>query len=555
MEPILSRPRPSYADRNTTYRRAHVRRISQVNLELRDASEKSAFDAARDQVLVWMNRRAGRRLPDDAWQGKSFLLEDVGARPAEAVAVDSPRLWAARFDDADKSVPQRVWTVEVAIAELDERSSLFGARLLCSTLGTEAPFSRSIPGLVRQVISNGQCYLTDLNVQVDPWIVGPEDVARLVDLLTSPRRHVDAIVFSLSEGTSDPNLCAASPSLVAARTLGAAHVVVLTGQASFALSEMVGKEFSVFRQAVRTYRPGFNPDGDDPYAHPLALPHVVAGWVDQHGVSFEAFLTHQALRRSVTGSDVDDRLPPFKEIRAHANRIRRDAERSGASSDSELLKLALDENEELQARIERDAEEYQGVLDSAESERDHAEQEAQKLGAMVAHLQMRIQSLENRIRDRGRTLEPDLPDKLDDLEAWAERYLAGDVTLHNRALRGARRSIYEDPTLVFRSLLLLRDHYVPMRRLVEGASAEAFEQECNALGLTESASISDNRAGEQGETYFVKFGGRNRKLDRHLKKGDKRDERYCFRLYFFWDEATRQVVVGWVPSHLDTRAT
>ena len=129
--------------------------------------------------------------------------------------------------------------------------------------------------------------------------------------------------------------------------------------------------------------------------------------------------------------------------------------------------------------------------------------------------------------------EQDVPGSLDALKDWAETSLAGDVVIHNRALRGANRSEYEDPTLIYRSLLLLRDHYVPMRRSVVDASWKSFEQACSALGLTESGSITDNRAGEQGDTYVVNFRGQNRTLDRHLKKGDARDERYCFRPLLF----------------------
>ena len=50
-------------------------------------------------------------------------------------------------------------------------------------------------------------------------------------------------------------------------------------------------------------------------------------------------------------------------------------------------------------------------------------------------------------------------------------------------------------------------------------------------------------------------GGKRVELDRHLKKGTNREPRYCFRLYFFWDDTTSQVVVGWLPSHLSTRAS
>lgn len=72
-------------------------------------------------------------------------------------------------------------------------------------------------------------------------------------------------------------------------------------------------------------------------------------------------------------------------------------------------------------------------------------------------------------------------------------------------------------------------------------------------GLEESPSFSGARASEQGDEYFVQYNSKKRLLDHHLKRSNARDERYAFRLYFFWDEETRQVIVGWFPSHLPTR--
>ncbi|MDE0006445.1 MAG: hypothetical protein OXQ29_27460 [Rhodospirillaceae bacterium] len=442
------------------------------------------------------------------------------------------------------------------MAEHEEGVSLFGMRLLCSEVGAKIGFPRSIPGLVRNVVSNGQAVLAGLPLSLDPWIVGPADVEQLVDLLSDLRRHVDTVVFSLPDGSSNPEHAIVSPQLVAVRAIGTVQVVVLTGDASFELSDRVGREFSVFRQAVRTYRPGFDPDKDDPYVHPLALPQVVAEWKERHGIAFESFLIQQAIRRSVSGADLDQRVPPFKQIRQLANLVRRDKERRDASTDKELLELAMEEIEELKTGIQRDSDESQDLLEMAESEKNEAEQEVNQLRALVSHLRGRVQYLESRARQvAGDADGPDIPDSLDPLKDWAEKFLAGDIVLHNRALRGAKRSEYEDQTLIYRSLLLLRDHYVPMRRSVLDASRASFEQACIALGVTESGSITEARAGEQGDTYVVNFGGQNRTLDRHLKKGDARDKRYCFRLYFFWDDDTEQAVVGWLPSHLETRAT
>ena len=98
-------------------------------------------------------------------------------------------------------------------------------------------------------------------------------------------------------------------------------------------------------------------------------------------------------------------------------------------------------------------------------------------------------------------------------------------------------------------------YYVPMKRHGEKVGKEAYEKARVAIGLEESPSFSGARYGEEGDTYFVKYDGQRTLLERHLKKGMSREPRHCFRLYFFWDNHEQVVVVGWLPSHLDTRAS
>jgi hypothetical protein len=129
------------------------------------------------------------------------------------------------------------------------------------------------------------------------------------------------------------------------------------------------------------------------------------------------------------------------------------------------------------------------------------------------------------------------------------------VVVANRALRGAKASDYEDPKLAYHALLLLRDHYVPMRREGGDQLAKAYADALRALGLEEAPSIAASRLGEQGDDYLIPYPGGKRELDRHLKKGNSRESKHCFRLYFFWDDEEEQVVVGWLTSHLDTRQT
>ena len=44
-------------------------------------------------------------------------------------------------------------------------------------------------------------------------------------------------------------------------------------------------------------------------------------------------------------------------------------------------------------------------------------------------------------------------------------------------------------------------------------------------------------------------------LDMPLKSGNSREPRYCFRLYFFWSDQHKRVVVGSFPGHLTTGVT
>ena len=93
--------------------RSEVRPICQLTLRLHPTPKGKRFDATVDAVLRWMNRRAGRPLPETAWKHVSFELTEIGAQRAAAVSLPDDRYWAARLDDADKTVPQRTWTTEV----------------------------------------------------------------------------------------------------------------------------------------------------------------------------------------------------------------------------------------------------------------------------------------------------------------------------------------------------------------------------------------------------------------------------------------------------------
>ncbi|MBC8738563.1 hypothetical protein F6X40_17535 [Paraburkholderia sp. UCT31] len=136
---------------------------------------------------------------------------------------------------------------------------------------------------------------------------------------------------------------------------------------------------------------------------------------------------------------------------------------------------------------------------------------------------------------------------LEELPAWAVENTERIVILP-RALNGAKKSQYQSPATIMASLEILagpyRDH-----RLGRTSKAE-FEAALAAEGLQLAGSVAPAIAGEQGDAYFVNWGGRRRFLEFHLLKGGGREPRYCMRIYFFWDAETERCVVGVMPQHL-----
>jgi hypothetical protein len=519
-----------------------------------------AFAAVQREVLDWISRKAGRQLPADAWEGHTFELDEVGAQHVATAALDTPRYWAARADDADRYVAQRTWITEIGLAVAPAGGVMFGCRLLVSARGENPPYQPSIPGFVRDAILGGEAFLDGRGISQDLWTVrSKSDVDELYSLMIAKGRRTNICLFSLAEDKDDVTTTAASAIAVHKRTLGAAHVAVLTGSAAFMLTDIVGKEFSVFNRAVRTYRPGFETDADDPLRHPIAFAHRIATWQDS-GIegpdAFENFLVRNCILQTVAGDDLESVLPPFSEVRRVASTISINrAQDSGASKD-QLLRLFEGDNAKLRADLDEERAIHDSLLQDAERERDEAQRRADEARSATYSLNQRIRSLEAQHRARGdANVVTDIPSDLSGIKAWADENIAGSVILTNRALRGAKESDYEDPALVYNALLLLRDHYVPMRREGGEELAKSYHDSLLHLGLEDSLSITSTRLGEQGDEYLVQHNGRKRELERHLKKGSSRESRHCFRLYYFWDEEDQQVVVGWLTSHLGTRET
>ena len=532
-------------------RYSSVMPISQISIKINPCDGVDPFAAAQKKVLQWIDQRVGQRLPAEAWSGQSFETEKIGAQYAATVLLDDLTMWGARLDDADKSVPQLTWVTEVGLKQLSDRSIAVSARLACTRRGTDNFIERSTPDFIRPIAAIGTALLDGRLLRPNPWLVSDDEVLSLCDLIRDPKRRAPVIVASLPVGSTDAKNAAFPINILCHRTFGAAHVAILTGPATFRLTDEFGKEFSVFNRAVRNYRPNFNTEIDEPHQHPWAAAHRIQNW-DGGPAAYARFLADHILKDTVKRSDAESDPPSFAKIRRLAAERRIEHAKATNATIAERLELAEDQIVELQSEREEMEETFEGVLKSIEQERDVAQAKAETATLRARNLRARVEMLESALAHGSDPKEPEIPSGLNDFEEWCDKNLAGFVEVLPRAKHAAKKSKYEDPAFLYKALLLLRDYYVPMRRF-GSSKADAFKQACLNLNIEETQTFAGDRHGEHGDMYFVRYAGRRHLLDRHLKKGSTRDVRRCFRLYFFWDEDSEQTVVGSLPSHLETR--
>lgn len=143
--------------------------------------------------------------------------------------------------------------------------------------------------------------------------------------------------------------------------------------------------------------------------------------------------------------------------------------------------------------------------------------------------------------------------RLEDIEDWAAEN-ADRIKIMPRAIAETKKSQYWKPGLVYDALEMLATTYSLVKKS-ELPREDLFEH-AKRIGVWISGSPEPGRAGgSKSEKFFVNVWGKRRFLEMHLGCGTARDDRFCFRCYFVYDEESGMVIVGSMPGHLDSAIT
>lgn len=555
--------------------------LLRCRLAIRDGDPSRTLIAARTIAVDWLNGKCPWLAHVEAAQrGDSYMSHDeVPGQYLEIIAYPDGSLWTARLEHPDvglgEHVPPvagRTWINDLSIQRVGERVHI-GIRIACASLPwSTAPVIRVRPAIARRW--NEDIGVIDVRpLNGTPWQLGMDSLPEFHAFLVNPERELPVVVLTQPEMSGPLHLTewVLDPADVARQLCGYAHVALLPRQAAFAWTGTLGKLWSVFGGAVRTYHPGLRPDDQSPYAHPLDLVDDILASSDGNLRSERAF-TAMLVRRlkdrpaqQMVLAQHDRTFVPqartrvaelSREAMSHAIRV---AQQSEAIPSAHLRQQIADmqsahaaEIDALRAQLleaQQEAQDYEAAWSQADAARVETTRQLTGLKYQLLGLRERLHvHTESRI---------EYPDTYADMPPWVERHFPGRLVLHPRAVRALKSAVYEDVTLVARALELLANAYWTMRMQGGAEVRDRFDAACAALGLQYSGSIAPSRAGAEGDTYFVKWpmGGNSRLLEWHLRKGSIRDNRLCLAIYFFWDETESCVVVGWLPSHLSNRLT
>ena len=369
-------------------------------------------------------------------------------------------------------------------------------------------------------------------------------VPRLVDeLLLNPARRLPLVVLAPAE--SGRPLVAAD--LVMEELLGLAHVAELASrQATFALTDRVGKFWSCFNGAARVYWPKLTLD-DSYRQHPIFFPGDYPPGADTDErlpLDIHRKVIAAALRRTVEA-------PLVTQLRAAADR------QVQGQNEARLAELAkgVAEGREFMAALDQAWTENRALADElqlvraelAELREGHAATEEQwaTVSADIAQAQAAAHA-ERRAAERYRLKYLAGMKKVREAVALAQDEFAETLVFLPSALKSADDSPYNDPARLFALFAALDGvaHAVKSR----GGLGEELHAVLLRAGFEYKPHISMTSEGKHGDEYHFVHHGERKLFENHVTLGGSHNPQECLSVHWRRDGPER-FVVAWCGKH------
>lgn len=523
---------------------------SEVGWRRETECPNEVLQAAAKIALDWCDKKISGKLTDQMYALKSDKLDHHGLEFIHTVSSFEEGFWSARvrYVDRDReqkrAVAGRTWTAEIVVRRQRDKVRCGIQMFMATRPGVDTNLTYDRPSLVDdleqglgitdggKVSPNYTSFTAESLLQFAGW---PARVRPLV-ILTETKERDHGFQFGLEAKR------------LAEQMLGIGWVVALKGQETNSWREVAGVRWAVSGGAVLVLRPGWDRDKDEFRKHDWYPPDRIAQW-EYRGEfceeGFRKFLAEKCARDLCkVHFDLSSELQ-FDRVLAEDVSRRRELAEHG-----ELLPIAEEENANLKAEIES----LRNQFNSTASELDETRNEKLELEDSLFTVRQQLKHWRDIAEKRTPSTQPDAePTTLTEVIKWCGQF-EGKLVLHPRARRTLKKGSYEDVPNVVGAIRCLAEEGYEYHTGSSGAK-EKFESKCDELGVKFAHTITDSRAGQEGDIYFIQHNCQRMKLEFHLTKGTDRDPRNCLRIYYSWDDEEKVIVVGSLPEHLDNSLT
>ena len=521
---------------------------------------EGTFIYASTKIYNWIkNKFPSMRLPEKIC---------TYSRNSSTISVDIIYDWdntyfCMKTVHPDTGVPGRTWTTESEIAKINGVLK-FGVKNYYSTIDTiQSDYVNfSVPLFVREIYKNIGFNDGELDNGKLIVINNENDYEMLKRFFSDTGRSLPIVVvtqcssidseliryFEAKDGyLLDGEKLARDLALVA-------HVVYLPTEYSYKLTVEVGKQWSVYDGAVRTYYPGIDFETSDYLEHPLQVAKkiMLSSYSAENqkeyigGHAFRHILTHN-LKCHLLNERYDWGELGYKFF-FRANKVilkdRLSHLENEGNNVKEIYKAQI-------SHLESENNTLNSLLASADEEINSYKNQLNLLKENRAYLDGQIFTLRQELNNQIKEIV--YPTTYNDMPEWIEENYHAQIYLHPRAVKALKGAEFEDVKLVYQAVQLLAEFYYNKR--IGLVTEDDYQKELLKLHLKDDKATSLMSAGEQGDEYYVTIGEKKHLLERHLSNGISRDRRHCLRIYYYWDEDRNQVVIGSLPAHLNIRSS
>lgn len=510
---------------------------------------RAPLRVCRDIVLEWLRDSLQKDLPRKALRHRAFSLR-TGTTMCKGVRVrdgDSDQ-WAVMIER--NPAPDREIASEIVVSGRPERPVVVGVRVVDRSIAP-GDVEREYPAdLLAALAARIPLRQGGRRLACEPVTVESEQTMRgFLALLLDPDRKTPFAVVTLPSDEANRAAVGAYAHSLAEAVTGLAVVWVLPPAMTFRLTERVTRHLSVFNGAWRLYMPGFG-TGASKADHPLVL------WDRLSEDGGHARATQRFLRASGEASrrvGGGEQTPSYADIEREAARtaaprgglvsfLRRSIWRApdraavvrepmpatapapASPGPSRRLRAA---RETATARAKRYERVRKRVV-AVEQERDEALKRAEQLAGLV------------RVLGGDPDAGIPFPTTWAEFAPWCDESLRGRLVLTGAARRELDGARFADVDLAARCLNWLAGDYRTGR--VNGGNAGLHGR---IAGIEGTFNVPCGR-----DSFEHIWDGRRHTVNWHIKRGaNTRDPRRCLRIYYFWDEQARQVVVAAMPGH------